>query len=726
MTQNGNKARILMINRSITPLKSLYKHSGISLGIFFVFMFASVISFVVIKPSYRSAALIHVSPTYVTNLDEAAIDVGRNYKAYAYNQIYIMKSYEVLQDALLRLGDKAKMWYKPEGLRSILLHWGKANPKLAPENLNDALDIELLSGSNMISVALEKTSPDGLAETVNAVVNAYLFRIKGDMVLGSDERRENLRRRKRELQANLNELTLKRNKLSSELGVVVADEKNSDPFRQNVESLYSAVYDAGMQAVRAKVQFEAENKRIKSFNKDDLLSQASIRADNNQSVREAYQNLSEQKALLKSMVENMKPSHPKRKKIEMEIEIRSRDYNLLRQKVVKNELQKLNWELAAQLEELRIKKDQTAMLEEHLKNKLEDYQKRMKRYNSLYQQASNLQREILRVRQQLENIDDTLDKFITEENAPGSIKLSSIARYPEVPNYKKKIKVFVALFFMGCLLTFAVPCLIDMLNPWILTPQDINHYTGKPAIACIVEGGTPLLHHFSNDQIRRMVIELETRRVQNGCVKIALTSVKPKGGTTELCFRICRAFTKMGVRPLLIEANTFKPDKKYGDFQHPGIIDIIRGKASIEECLLKDEEGKLPDRLRIGNRAGERIIPSGNHLNECINSMSDDYDVFLFDTPPVFLSSDTEMVARNSDAVILLVEANNVVFKEMGRALTTLEQVNDNVAILLNRAQVYKKAGYYADILEQFKVNGSSASNGFFAKLFNFLKSRKG
>lgn len=708
-----------MINRPITPLKSLRKHLFVAAVILLQFTVLAVLAAWMVRPVYRSAALIHVSPRYIGNLDDKGQEVSRNYKEYAYNQIYIMQSYEVLQDALLRLGDKAAMWNTPRGLRSIIFNWGESDPRLALENLRNDLLLELLSSSNMISVSLEDSSPDGLAETVNAVVEAYLFRIRGDMVLGSDERRENLRKRRRELQAQLRELGLSRGKLAEELGVAITDDKNDDPFRQTVESLYSAVYDAGLETVRTRVALEAEQKRVEAVSEEELQLLASSAAEKHEAVRKAYQALAEQKALLEAMVDNMKPSHPRRAKVELEINIRTNDYRILREKVIADEMRNIRREMEARLEQARLKAEQTAQVEQQLRLKLEDYQKRMYNYNTLYQQAANIQREILRVRQQLENIDDLLDKFLTEENAPGSIKLASVARYPEIPDYKNKIKISVALMFLGLIFCIGVPCLIDMLNPWVLTPLDVFQRIGSPAIACIIEGDSTLIKSYADDQIRRMVLSLDARRIHNNCHKILLTSVKSGGGSTELCFRMCKEFQKIGIRPLLVEANIFKPDPRYMAEGKSGLIDMVRDQIPFEFCLVpEDAENDLPARICAGNTRGERLLPSGLNLNECVAKMSADFDVCIFDTPPILLSADAELVARSCDAALLVVEAEGVTLKEMERAVNILEQIIESVAVVLNRAVVYRGAGYFAKLLEEYQAGNKTRPDGLLDRWF--------
>ncbi len=87
-----------------------------------------------------------------------------NYQSYVQNQIYIMYSYEVLKDAILRLGDNAKMWDKAKGWKSVIFFWKRGGGEdAAVENLKNSLIIERMEKSNMIGISLQGDKAEGLA-----------------------------------------------------------------------------------------------------------------------------------------------------------------------------------------------------------------------------------------------------------------------------------------------------------------------------------------------------------------------------------------------------------------------------------------------------------------------------------------------------------------------------------------------------------------------------------
>ena len=196
------------------------------------------------------------------------------------------------------------------------------------------------------------------------------------------------------------------------------------------------------------------------------------------------------------------------------------------------------------------------------------------------------------------------------------------------------------------------------------------------------------------------------------------TSAKAGGGSTELSFLLCNELAYIGVKALLVEANIFKPDARYGGVDHPGLIDILRDSVPIKDCIIPgDRNLRLPDRIRAGNILGESLLPTKADWAENYKEISGLYDIVIYDTPPVLLSADAEMMARFCDATLLVIEAEGVTFFEMLRALNGVKPISDNIGIVMNRAVVYPESGYYKNLLEEYGGGAKQKNNGFISRL---------
>ena len=704
--------------RPLQPFKSFKRHILSASLTIAIFSIIAVVAAWYTKPLYEAKALIFISSHQTSNLQADSSSEIYNYQSFVENQIYMMYSYNVLNTALLSLGDTASMWNEVTGWKGKLFFWKKGGPSIALDNLKNALVITRLDKSNMVGISLMGDSPNGLAETVNAVAKAYIERVNGEGVEGKDDRIANLTRRRRELYSKMRDLSARKAKIAEGMGITATDVNNEqDPFRQQVDALHGAVYDAGIASAKAKAAYGALEKTINSYDDNDIRKMAELEAEKNELLNATYSALLEQKVSLQSVVNNMKPNHPKRQRLQKELEMREKEYTDLRQKIIDDGMGKIRRQLAARLEQAKSTATEAAQLEEELTGKMDQMKERMQRYNSLYDQAQSINIEMERIREQLVSIDNKLDMFDTEENAPGAIKIRSIARYPELPDNKNRLKVFVALFFIGMLFGIGVPCLLDAFNPWVMTPSDVFLAVSNPPLGCILEHGDEMYKDLARDQLRRLALTINAKAKKDNLTHFEFTSAKAGGGSTELSILLCNELSHIGVKTLLVEANIFKPDARYGGLDRLGFIDILRDSVPIKECIIPaDPENKLPDRIRAGNIKGENLLPTKADWAEHYKEIAGVYDIIIYDTPPVLLSADAEMMSRFCDATLLVIEAEGVTFFEMLRALSGVKSIAANIGIVMNRAVVYPESGYYKDLLEEYG-GGGKQKNGFISRL---------
>ncbi len=174
------------------------------------------------------------------------------------------------------------------------------------------------------------------------VADAYLFRVRGEGIEGKDERVTNLTRRRRELYARLRDLSAQKAKVAESLGIAATDmDVEEDPFRQQIEALHIAIYDAGVSNARQQAAFEALKSTTSSYTKEDLEKMADMEAEQNELLSNTYSALLEQRVALQSVVNNMKPSHPKRKRLEDELKMREEEYKNLRKRIVSDSMGKI-------------------------------------------------------------------------------------------------------------------------------------------------------------------------------------------------------------------------------------------------------------------------------------------------------------------------------------------------------------------------------------------------
>lgn len=94
------------------------------------------------------------------------------------------------------------------------------------------------------------------------------------------------------------------------------------------------------------------------------------------------------------------------------------------------------------------------------------------------------------------------------------------------------------------------------------------------------------------------------------------------------------------------------------------------------------------------------VLLESKKLEEVIEELKKTYDTIIFDTPPVIGVTDTLILSRLADVVIIVANSKNTTIELLETTKTTLENVQANIAgVILNRVDKkdnkYYKNNYY-------------------------------
>lgn len=178
---------------------------------------------------------------------------------------------------------------------------------------------------------------------------------------------------------------------------------------------------------------------------------------------------------------------------------------------------------------------------------------------------------------------------------------------------------------------------------------------------------------------------------------IMVTSSVLEEGKTTLACNLAAAFAKLDTT-LLLESDLRKPRlKSVCNADNPrGLTDLLLGEASLEEVLIRDDQEANLFYLPAG------IIPphplevlSSHAFQELVEQLQGRFTHIVFDTPPINAVSDPLVIARLSDAIAMVVKADDTPRQTVMAALKRLQTVERRpTGVILNQLDL-QKAGYY-------------------------------
>jgi capsular exopolysaccharide synthesis family protein len=177
------------------------------------------------------------------------------------------------------------------------------------------------------------------------------------------------------------------------------------------------------------------------------------------------------------------------------------------------------------------------------------------------------------------------------------------------------------------------------------------------------------------------------------------TSAVPDEGKSFCAANLAVAYAQQGLRTLLIDADMRMPSLHrifFDDTPHVGLADVLHGDVELEKAVRPTGEKRLVV-LSAGHRPKRpaEILADAN-FEIFLAQAAEAYDRVVIDTAPVNAVSDTLLLVRNVDAVLLVVRAGRTPRKAVARARDRLKDAGAPLAgFVLNQLPRNSANGYY-------------------------------
>jgi len=288
-------------------------------------------------------------------------------------------------------------------------------------------------------------------------------------------------------------------------------------------------------------------------------------------------------------------------------------------------------------------------------------------------------------------------------------------------------KIMMALLIGGAL-GVCLAFLVEYFDTTVKTPEQIQKLFDLPYLGTI--------YHFipENKTYRRELQMVEapyshvaeafrtikanlifTASVGNPKKSILITSAAPSEGKTFVTANLGVALAQSGKRVLLVETDLRNPSlhQIFEIEKSPGLSNaMLNGEILYSHLPIQGTEVENLEFLASGDKPpNPSELLCSEKMESVFSVIKDQYDFILFDSPPVFLTSDPIILAQRLDGVILVArsgETKKDIFKE---AVERLLRVDAKIlGILFNDMHQEGKKSYY-DKYRHYYGEGKSKNN---------------
>ena len=706
-----NKRPVKIPAKPIDPLGSILNHLHQVLMIACGILVVGVLGVVVgVKPFYSADAVIKIEPVVPKVLygkEEASI--MPYYDDFVRTQINQVKSYPVLSRALEIYREKGFNWQLPE-----------ESTEQAVGRLAVRLNIAQLRDTQLFALTMTSRRKEGLAEIINATVEAYLETI-GDEQMNKDASRLSfLRNRKLEIEKELADKYQVLQKISAKYAVGITDEKNIYVYLQAIVDLTQTLVKATSRRIQVESKLKELVNQMGKLTVIDITSDVDEWVEKDQAIRDNRIQLSRKLQDMRLFLAGVNENHPDRQEYEENLKrlnevqdsmlARSREVGekVLRGKLLSDQNKKI----------LELETEYAAALktEEKLRSELTEAEQKATDVNTQMMKASTLRTAIQRLQDSLLRIDERIDQLEVESRSPGRIALMTVARPPGQPSAGKRSKMMIMVVLVSLVSGIGYAVARDKLDDRIHSVSDIERVLGFAPTGHILEPEQEpgpiedpyrvvLDHPYSQlaEQYKTIAFALSVEHERHQSSIYTCLSLNQEEGTSTFITNALNALKGSPQKKILLDLNVWNPlTPKIISNNGRGLWDVMEGACTLKEAIVTDSPFPFHILPIGGWQKANKSLFQEFGLDAMVQILRQDYEFIMVDSPPLMLSTDARFISQLADVTVLIVTAEQVREKELFRAVKTLDKIGvEVISVILNRVKL-KRGKYYKSTMKKY------------------------
>lgn len=597
----------------------------------FITVFVTVSSLLIVR-SYYQIPIYRATTTLIIEQEIPTMQfdmTGRGFvQEYLGTQKEIIQSHIVSQKALVLLGREVT--------------------DSAVADLKSRITVEPIKQSSLVRISIDHPEPETALKEVNAVAKAFINRNMEDKKSASQDTFTWLSEQL---------VVLKANVTKTELALLQFQEKEDiasmEKRQMLLEEKLSSVNEKYNQAVAKSMELATLLDQLKAIVKNPEMAESLPRVLSNELIQMLKSEHSRLESELAKISSKYKDKHPKIVSLKSQISS------------VRNRLAAEVTKIVKSIEiEYQISKTNEAVIKDNLDSlKRESMQlaKQAIQYGVLKREAESNKQMYDIMLNRLKQTD--ISGSITANN----IRIVDEAKLPTVPikpQHRKDIMIAVAV---GLALGIGLCFFLEYMDNTIQKEEDCTFYLKEKVLGITLwDKKLDVRELDTSDALLRSYRDIRTilnmYRSEHVLKTILVTSTVREEGKTITSLMLGKVFAQTQIKVLLIDADLYRPQlaKRLNVHVKEGLTDYFNKEHQDIHKLIVETQTPYLYLLPSGliPRNPSEIIES-DKMKEIIETLKNDFDIVIVDTPPLTPAFEVSALSRYMDGVIYTVRANS-------------------------------------------------------------------
>jgi capsular exopolysaccharide synthesis family protein len=630
---------------------------------------------------YASACRIKVEQ------EKPTVDVFSANYVPSYDPYFLRTQYEIIQSQ--------KILHPVIEKLNLIKVWAERNRPLplptmdlAFQRLKGQIGVRPFRDTSLIEIIVYDEDPQLAAYLANSIAEVFekqrLEEKRRQVLKGLDKLREEVAEQQARVQAAQQKVDYFRRELDVPVvGTGLGGVKLTDQTLQALEAqLTAAKVESGVKEVRLKELQRLTPQQLRH-------SIATIITDGN--VQSLIQNLTEIETRLEAIKEDFGPEHPTARAAMATRDKLSEQLDNRLDGVLKG------FEVDLQMAQARVTELQRQLDAAKTTSVNLDSEK--------YTPFRNAQREEEMQTRLYEALHSRLQQVSIEIDVPRSpveiMDKAEPGRAPVKPNVWFNIGLGMVV---GLILGVALTFFLEFLDTSIKKMEDIERYLGLPVLGVVAREGELIIRGSASPQhieaYRMLRANVEFARGTDAPKSIAVLSAGAGEGKSFTITNLACVYAQHGMRVLIVDSDLRRPNihKNLGLNNATGLTDYLGGIKTSDEII---QPTNIPNLFAItagGGGQTKAALPllTSQRMDALINYVAQQFDIVLYDTPPVLAVSDAAIVANEVGASILVVQHRRYPRAMSIRAKHAIENAGGRLlGVVVNNINIGQDESYY-------------------------------
>ncbi len=179
---------------------------------------------------------------------------------------------------------------------------------------------------------------------------------------------------------------------------------------------------------------------------------------------------------------------------------------------------------------------------------------------------------------------------------------------------------------------------------------------------------------------------------------IVISSSQPGEGKSTIAYYLAQMATTLGQKVLLVDTDMRRPQIHHLANMNNlwGLSSLISGNLSVEQAIRELPSMSGCSVITAGSKPPDTVkLISSDKMKQLIEQFEQDFDLVIYDAPPLIGMADATVLATNTDGMIVVVRMDKTEKSALTRAMDNLKMSRINVLGVIANGDNSKFRGYH-------------------------------